>query len=87
MMSGEAPNPNAPPPIIARNACIQHKKYYEKKKRKEKNKELKWLNSLNLWIKEPMYIYIYIYYDNKEAINIRHNLIHNKPNMSKLIGI
>ena len=38
-MSRETPKPNAPPPIIVRNACIQHKKDYEKKK--EKKKELK----------------------------------------------
>ena len=42
MMSGEAPKPNEPQPIIVihskkpRNACIQHKKDYEEKKRKEK---------------------------------------------------
>ena len=35
-MSRETPKPNAPPPIIVRNACIQHKKDYEKKKGKKK---------------------------------------------------
>ena len=39
-MSGETPKPNAPPPIIVRNACIQHKKDYEKKKGKKKGIEM-----------------------------------------------